>query len=521
MEQTIIHELIAKAGSRPDDLAYSVSERDLTYSALWEETRRAAADLAANGVSRGDRIALCMPTSPSLITLIYATQLAGAIPTIMNHHIPPASIMARAAQIESKMMICEEGFASQLTAAAPNAKIKILTLEALNESRAPVPPEFQLPSPDDISHMQITSGTGGEPRAAIIRHGKLLKCIRAWSETMGLKDSDVFVSWVPLYHDMGLVRFVFQPIHDGYPCHLLQATIRNFRPWLETITRVRGTITGGPDFAYRIAARLVDPAGLDLKSVRIAINGGEPVRMSTIELFERRFDCPGGIRPGYGMAEATLSISMARPGEALRQNATGHVSNGQPVNGLEIKIVDDDGRELPAGTEGEITISCGHLFDGYYGDEGATRQALRDGRLYTGDMGMLDADGHIYILGRKRAMIKRSGAMIAPREVEEAVDRVPGVKLSAAIGFDRPETDGTEDLAVIAEVDPEKFSGAAARADLCARISESVRGVIGAAPGEVMLVQPRTILRPANGKIRHYQMKLAYAAGELEPKRLR
>ena len=357
------------------------------------------------------------------------------------------------------------------------------------------------PEEDDVAFLQPTSGTSGEPRAAVILHRNAIASLRVSRDWLGLGARDVFAGWVPPWHDLGLVRFVLGPVYLGAPCHLVPPAIRTLPLWLRTASEVRATVLGAPDFAWRLAARLVDPDGLDLSSLRYATNGGEPVRQSTIESFERRFGVPGVIRPGYGLAEATLGVTGLLPGEPLRVDDRGNVSCGRPLAEVEVRT---------DGDPGEILVRGPAVFAGYFEAEEATREILRDGWLHTGDIGRLDADGHLYILGRKRALLKRGGAPLAPRELEEAAEGVPGVKVAAAVGLPPASHTATEEIVLAVEADP-----AAEPSQLAWAVSGAVEEALGFAPDGVLVLAPRTIPRTPNGKVRHAVLRDAILAGDL------
>ncbi len=382
-----------------------------------------------------------------------------------------------------------------------------------------LPPDSAPPladvEPDGLAYLQFTSGTTGESRAAMISHRSLIASLRAAITRLEITPEDVFVSWVPLHHDLGLVRFVFGPLFFGCPAYLLQPSITNLRSWLETASRVRATITGSPDFGYRIAARTIDPEGIDLRALRFATNGGEPARLGTIERFEQRFGLSRVVRPGYGLAEATLGFTSLAAGEPLRTDSAGNMSCGRPFDGLEIKIIDADGQTLAAGQPGDILVRGTPVFAGYFNDPISTQPVLRDGWLYTGDIGSLDEDGHLYVLGRKRALIKRAGVLIPPREIEEVIDQIEGVRLSAAIGHSRSADSGTEDVIVIAEIRPDDAPSETSRAALARRIVSEGTRALGFTPSEVVLVAPRTIPRTYSGKIQYDTLRQNYVEGEL------
>ncbi len=285
------------------------------------------------------------------------------------------------------------------------------------------------------------------------------------------------------------------------PCHLVPPAIRTLSLWLRTAAEVRATILGAPDFAWRLATRLVDPRGLDLTSLRYATNGGEPVRQSTILAFEQRFGVPGVLRPGYGLAEATLGVTCLRQGEPLRVDDRGNVSCGRPLPGVEVRIAQG----------GEILVRGDTVFPGYFGSEAASAEVLRDGWLRTGDAGRLDADGHLYVLGRLRAMLKRGGAPLAPRELEEAAASVPEVRLAAAVGLPPGPEAATEEIVVAVEADP-----AAEPSRLAADVAAAIESALGFAPDRIEVLAPGALPRTANGKIRHSCLRCDLIEGSLE-----
>jgi fatty-acyl-CoA synthase len=323
----------------------------------------------------------------------------------------------------------------------------------------------------------------------MIRHRNILAVLRHSHGAYHVTSDDILVSWVPPWHDLGLVRFMIGSVFNGAACHIVTPAIQSIPRWLETVTKTRATITGVPDFAYRLASRLVDPSSVDLSSVRWMTNGGEPVRLSTIEAFEQRFGCHGVICPGYGLAEATLGVTFTRPGRTPRVDERGNVSCGKPLPGVAVRIADD----------GEILVRGDGVFAGYFDAEEATAETLRDGWLHTGDIGHF-TDGELYVLGRKRAMLKRGGAVLAPRELEEAAQNIEGVRIAAAVGVTR--SDETEEIVIAIEVDPHADVDA-----VTAAVAQEVQRTIGFAPERVVVMAPRSIPRTYNGKIRHAALR--------------
>ncbi len=516
-ENTVLDCLFNRAEESPDALAFCIAGEEITFRNLRDRALEMAGGFRRAGVAKGDRVGLPMPNGAALIYTFFGLQLLRAIPQIVNPGFPPHTLMARFKQTETGFVLGSEEVLAGLRAETHEYPITFLTPDDLKDASSFVLAAEEFPTGDDVSHFQFTSGTSGEPRAAILLHRNVLENNKAMNDAFHFKPpDDSLVCWVPFYHDLGLIFFLLYPVQLGICSHVMEATVRNFRPWLETISRVRATCSGGPDFSYRIAGRLVNAEGLDLSSLRYSINGGEPVRKGTIEEFEKKFGLKNIIQPCYGMAEMAVGVSTMRPGTPLHADAEGNVCCGPPYKGIEVRVVDEEGRDLPPNGVGELVIRSPSMFAGYYNDPEATANSIRDGWFYSGDLGKLDEEGRLYIMGRKRAMIKRSGSLIAPREIEEAVEQIPEIRLSAAVGFVRDESLGTEEIAVIAEVKPEDANSTEARARLIDAIAIAAKGAVAVAPGDVLLVPPRTIARTGSGKIRHFEMKNRYARGEIQ-----
>ena len=367
--ETSVEILAARARLSPDALAFGVGVETISYGALWEDAQRLAAALAARGLGPGHRCALVLPTSLDFVRALFAVQLTGAAPVAID----PRLAAERTARLLSGLRCAD-----------------VLTAEAIAALRD-LPPSQGLavrpPGPADPAFLQLTSGSTGEPRAAVILQSSLMAALARGPQRLAVREDDVLVTWVPLHHNVGLVRFVFGALYFGRPAHLVPPSATNLRAWLETASRVRATITGSPDFGYRVAAQTVDPRGLDLRALRIAVTGGEAVGRSTIEQFERRFGLEGVMRPAYGLAEATMGVSLLAPGEPLRYDAAGAASCGRPYPGVEVRIMGGDGAPMPPGESGEILVRGATVFAGYFDDPAGTREVLRDGWMWTGDLG--------------------------------------------------------------------------------------------------------------------------------------
>jgi acyl-CoA synthetase (AMP-forming)/AMP-acid ligase II len=337
----------------------------------------------------------------------------------------------------------------------------------------------------------------------MIRHRNILACVRQSEHLAQPADDDVLVSWVPPWHDLGLVRFVIEPVARRIRCHIVPPAVRTLGQWLTTISEVGASCSAAPDFAYRLAARIVDPATVSLSTLRLSVNGGEPVRRSTIEEFERRFSLERVVAPAYGLGEATLGVATNRAGEELAVDERGNVACGRPYPGVEVRA----GRS--AAEPEEIRVRSDAVFAGYFDAPEETALKLRDGWLHTGDSGYQDEEGRLFVLGRRSGMIKRAGAVIAPRELEEAAQKAEGVRIAAAIGMASDEDPSAQRILVAVESDSIDGRGADR---LAAAVSSEVAQATGFAPDRVVVLAPRTIPRTENGKIRHDRLSELLAA---------
>src|SRR5205085_7793529 len=246
------------------------------------------------------------------------------------------------------------------------------------------------------------------------------------------------------------------------------------------------------------------PRSVDLSTLRNAGNGGEPVRQSSIEVFEERFGIPGRVLPGYGLAEATLTATAHVPGDEIVVDDHGNVSLGRVIAGLELAAGDS-----PISPE-EICVRGDSVFAGYFDAPDETAEVLRDGWFHTGDSGYVDDRGNLYVLGRRATLIKRAGGAIAPRELEEAAQRVPGLRVVAAVGLPAGDADGDDVVTVVAEADLE---GPDEEQGVLTAISREVANAVGFAPGRVVIVPRGSVPRTHNGKVRHARLREALLEG--------
>jgi len=498
----------------------------VTYGDLWTLAARYAASLARAGVRRGDKVCLVYPTCTEFFATFFGALRLGAIPVPLY---PTLGVEATASVLrdsESVVVATIGWFRKSVDASVALAPGVRAVLEPAELESEPPATRFPEASPEDLAFIQYTSGSTGQPRGVMLTHRNVVSTCHFMAEAAGLTADDRVVSWLPLYHDMGLIGCSFTPPLMGTPLWLLPPDLRNPRGWLETVTEVRATFTVAPDFGYRNCVRNVhDTSGLDLTSLRAALSGAEPVRPSTIETFESHFGVKNLIAPCYGLAEATLAVAIWPFGTPVRLDPTRRfVSVGRPCRGVEVAIRPPLPEGAPAppaldvalvGEEGEICVRSPGVMRGYYKQPEATAQVLSpDGWLRTGDLGVVDAEGHLYVTGRLKDIIKLGGETVAPIDVEEIVDHVAGVRYSAAVGLDSERT-GTQRLHVVAEVRDES-----APADVLHRlVAEIVRRVHqdrGHRPARVLLVRAGTIPKTSSGKIQRYRLARMLEEGALK-----
>jgi acyl-CoA synthetase (AMP-forming)/AMP-acid ligase II len=314
---------------------------------------------------------------------------------------------------------------------------------------------------------------------------------------------------------MGLIGCAFTPSSMGAELWLLPPDLKNPRVWLELVTKVRATFTVSPDFGFRNCVRNIgDISGIDLSSLGQALSGAEPVRLSTIAAFEKKFGVQNLITPCYGLAEATLAVAIWPRKTPLRPDPSGRfLSVGRPCRGVSVRIVDEAGPVAPGG-EGEICVKSPGVMQGYYNSPEATRRVISpDGWLRTGDLGFVDREGYLFVTGRLKDLIIVGGENIVPVDVEEIVDHIPGVRYSAAVGLESERT-GSQRLHVVAEV-REGAGDTEALRSLVREIVQRVHQGRGHRPARVLLVRPGTIPKTSSGKIQRSRLAQMIAGNEL------
>jgi 1-acyl-sn-glycerol-3-phosphate acyltransferase len=520
----------------------------LSYRQLQRGAGEVAAGLRALGLRVGDTVGIMLPTGMDFFYAFHGILRAGGIPVPLY---PPF----RTDQIEDHCrrearVLDNAGtpfFIASRETAAPGRLLKamvpalrhVLTVPELRSSPGPdvVVPRLER----DIAFLQYTSGTTGDPKGVVLTHGNLLANIRAMGQAVEVRPDDRFVSWLPLYHDMGLIGACFGTLYFGI--HLVLMSPLQFiaqpQRWLTAIHRHRGTISAAPNFAYDLCAnRLADAdiEGLDLGSWRLAFNGAEPVSPVTIERFCTRFEAhgfrPQAMKPVYGLAESSVGLSFptlssapridridrkyfqtrrhARPAAEDDPEPLRVVGCGRPLPGHDVRVVDDSGEEVAEREEGRLVFRGPSCTPGYYRNRDATRRLYHDGWLDSGDLAYI-ADGEIHITGRVKDLIIRAGRNLYPYELEQVVSEVPGIRKNnvAAFACRDPEAPG-ERLVIMAET---RETGAEALREVQERVRQASLRVLDTPPDDIALVPPGTVLKTSSGKIRRAACRQRYESG--------
>ncbi len=551
---TLIEALDWHVGATPERthiriLDESGSPDDVTYGALHREAAAVAAGLLARDVMPGDTVAIMLPTSRAYFVTFAGVVLAGAVPVPIY---PPARPSQLADHLRRHTGILANARAALLVTVPEAVPLGRLLRSNVESLRHVVVPESlmgatggALPRPRsvDLALVQYTSGSTGQPKGVALTHANLLANIRALGQAAAaVSGADTFVSWLPLYHDMGLGAWL-SCLYFGVPLVVMAPQVFLTRPsrWLWAIHANRGTISAGPNFAYELCLAKIDDAeleGVDLSCWRLAFNGAEPVSPATIERFTERFARyglrPEAITPVYGLAESSVGLTFpplgrgplidridrdtfvrsgrADPAKPATRDALRFVACGQPLPGHEIRIVDAAGHELGDRREGRIEFRGPSATAGYFHNPAATRSLFHDDWLDTGDLGYL-ADADLYVTGRIKDIIIRAGRNLHPDELEQAVGNLAGVRTGCVAVFASPDPGGgAERLVVMAET---RATGEEATAALRSEIVSTTVDLLGVAPDDVVLAPPRTVPKTSSGKIRRAASRQIYEQGRI------
>jgi fatty-acyl-CoA synthase len=325
------------------------------------------------------------------------------------------------------------------------------------------------------------------------------------------------VSWLPLHHDMGLVGMALGPLYSSRPAVFLPTHVFVRRPaeWLRAISSHRATVSFAPNFAYDLCVRRVkdvDLAGVDLSCWRVAGCGAEPIHAPTLAAFAERFAAFGfrdtAFLPGYGLAEHVVAATFATRGRPIQTDGA-LVSCGVPFPGHRLRIVDDNGGELPERAVGEIMLAGPSVMQGYYEHGALTRETLRDGWLSTGDLGYL-ADGELYVCGRAKDLIIANGRKFYPQDLEWGVDELAGIRRGRAVAFGTSDSDGRPRLVMVVEP-----SGTVDVEQLVVSVRRRMADLYGLYVDDVVVAPSGTVARTSSGKVQRTLTKARYEAGEI------
>ncbi len=529
----------------------------VSWRQIHDEARAVGAALQSKGLVPGDHVAVLGPTSRELMTIVRGCWMAGIASMVLPLPMRMGSLdefvhstRARIRHGDAKLVLIDDQLAPFYEAVPGDPPIEPMRSVLPGAPHVPAGDHLEIPEhdPERLVILQYTSGSTSEPKGVMIPDRVLSANIDACCEAAELGEGEVMVSWLPLYHDMGLVGFLALPMTKGVD--LVQAAPQDFmaKPghWMQWISDWGGTATAGPNFSWVLATRALKRAeGLDLSSLTLALNGAEPVDPKAVEAFVAAAE-PFGFRagsvfPAFGMAETAIGASFPKRGTGLvcdtvdrelleRSRVAKEVEIDDPddlavrarrlpllgtaVPGMEMKVVNPDTyEELPERHVGELLLRGTSVTSGYYKREAATAALFHDDWLCTGDLAYL-LDGQLILCGRIKDVIIVGGRNVFPEDIERAVGGLDGVRAGNVIAFGMEGYKGKESVVVVAEVrtagdgvDPDEVSH-----DIHHRTLE----VCGLPPRDVMLVKPGTLPKTSSGKLQRAKCREQYLAEALE-----
>ncbi len=513
-----------------------------------------AAALADRGARAGERVAVVSPTGPEFFDACFGTLLAGAVPVPLappmrlgrlgEYHRRTAAMLAAAG---CRRVVSDRRLVRLLGETVTDSALPLellaadsLLAEVDDAEAATAPGRRSEDRADELALVQFSSGTTVDPKPVALSHQAVLAQVEMlnaqWRHLPGASG----VSWLPLYHDMGLIGCVLPAAASGAELTLIPPEVFSGRPaiWLRTLSRYRGVVSAAPNFAYALCADTVrddELEGVDLTSWRVALNGAEPVAPAVLRRFTERFARwgfrPEALSPVYGLSEATLAVTfpdLAAPFASERfarvALAEGRVeldpdgvelaSVGRPLPGCRIEPRDGDGRTFPEGRVGRLWIQSPSLMSGYLGRPEATAEVLKGGWLDTGDLGFLRR-GELFLTGRAKDLVILRGRNYLPEDLEEALADLSGARPGGVAALSHPRENGASEVLLLFVETAGNGSGeTAALAESCRdRLLERTDLVAD----EVLLLAPGTLPRTSSGKVRRRETLARYLAGTLAP----
>jgi len=525
--------------------------QEISYQTLYEGASRVASGLQQHGLRAGETVAIMLPTSRSYFFSFLGILLAGGIPVPIYPPARPSQIedhlrrharILNNAQTTLLVTIPEAKLVAHLLKSHVDSLRHIITAEELAETEKEAQ-HFSTAKASDIAFLQYTSGSTGNPKGVTLTHSNLLANLRAMGEAIQVTSDDVFVSWLPLYHDMGLIGAWLGSLYFGFPLVVMSPLAFLARPkrWLWAIHNHRGTLSAAPNFAYELCLHKIrdgDLEGLDLSSWRMAFNGAEPVSPGTIRRFTERFNPlgfqQGTLAPVFGLAESSVGLAFPPPGrippidriqrETLTTSgqavpasksdpqALEFAACGLPLIGHPIRIVNHGGRALPERQEGRLQFRGPSATRGYYRNPEETQRLFDGPWLNTGDLAYI-AEGDIYITSRVKDLIIRAGRNIYPYELEEAIGYIPGIRKGCVAVFATTDhSKKTESMVVLAET---RETEADSLQKLQDQINALASDLVGMRPDKVIIAPPHTVLKTSSGKIRRSACRTLYEEGRI------
>ena len=521
-----------------------------SWGQLHEQAKAMAARLQQHGIKPGDHVAVLGPTTMDLVTSFQAIWLSGATLVVLPLPMRLASLedftiatKTRVKAADCVAVLVDPDFAPFIEVEADDPPLlpmeKFASADDGVSANDFVRPDYD---PDDIFVLQFTSGSTSEPKGVVLPNHVVAANLDAILEAAEVDiETEMMVSWLPLYHDMGLVGFCILPMSAGIDLVLAapQDFLASPARWMQWISDYRGTATAGPNFSWVLAARALRRDGVqyDLSSLRIGLNGAEPVDpdsvRSLIEAGERHGLRPGAVFPAFGMAEVAIAGCFPKPMVGLVTDTvdsdkleTEHVAEpvadghpkarelvllGTPVPGLEFRIIDpESGAELAERQVGELQIRGTSVMPGYYKREDVNRELFDDGWLKTGDLAYI-VDGQMVMCGRIKDVIIVGGRNVYPQDVERAVGNLDGIRAGNVIAFSSPGRAGKEQIVVVAETRAESNLD-----DLRHHVNEECVHAVGVPCRQVVLVRPGSLPKTSSGKLQRALCRQQLLAGQLE-----
>lgn len=548
--ENLIAPVIRRAAETPDHptltfIAEDGTETRVSAAQFHRRASAAAAALQAAGIGPDDLVILVLRHSEELLSAFWGALYLGAIPSIfpfLTEKLDPGLYLERVQTLVmhsgAKAVITYTEFHATLDDLLKAADCRVLDSAAMPEADAVFEPAAAFGG-EKTAFLQHSSGTTGLQKGVALSHRAVLNQIAAYGAAIQLEAADVIVSWLPLYHDMGLIAGFVLPIVTGTPLVLMSPFhwVRDPKILLRAVHKHRGTLVWLPNFAYNHIARTARPAmleGLDLSSWRLAINCSEPAYHASHQAFLEKMT-PYGFRPealavSYAMAENTFAVTQTLPGAAPRLDwvktavlqeqrraepaapesagATAMVSCGPPIEGTEVRVLDENGAPRAEREVGELAVRSNCMLTGYYNRPDLDAEALLEGWYRTGDMGYM-ADGEVFVTGRMKDLIIVGGKNVYPQDLEAIANHTPGIVPGRAVAFGLlDERIGSEVVVMVAE----RLKGEGARdpAEIERDLRQHIVQQTEVTLADVRLVDARWLIKTSSGKLARGENRAKY-----------